>query len=292
MIAVLVVSFFISLLGKFEIRGLFLPFAIRWQDACLYRFTTSLGQEVGGALVCGTDLTSLHLRQTFLAWGIYHILVVSGSHLIFLSHLLDRGIQNPKVKFFLLLSFALMTGLEAPVVRAVFQLFWLAQIPPGRVHRPRAILFSYLTSLVFSPSWITSLSLHLSFFAAMAVTLGRTPWTRALWLAILTLPLTLPWGTTSLSGWILGLILSPWIEAVFFPSALFVWIFGFEEAWTTWLAKCLEALESYRILATGDMKDSPVPWAWSWPAWNLPLLVFLFIVYLQIKRPDFHPAPE
>ena len=63
---------------------------------CLKILPPSDYLEVNQALVCGENLKSEALKQLFIDTGLYHLIVVSGSHLILIAAALEWIFQNRK----------------------------------------------------------------------------------------------------------------------------------------------------------------------------------------------------
>lgn len=209
-----------------EILG---PLSLPLHLLCIDRFAnesaTPLLETLGAALVCGEDLAPGELKSLFLRLGLYHILVVSGAHLIFLSELLARFplpgfLTSPwklRIRVLILASFAMMTGFGAPIVRAGFHLYFRQRfLAPAKV----GLLLSMIAALSFHPPWIHSLSLFLSFLASLGLLIGQRPLTRLLFMSLFTLPLVLPLGSVNALGLIVGLMLSPVFELILFPLSL------------------------------------------------------------------------
>jgi len=148
---------------------------------CLNFTPDSLNRDVYSALICGNKLSAHEFSQNLKNLGIYHVIIVSGSHLIFLSILVEKFFSTTrfrKLKFVtlpLLITYALATGAEPPVVRALLglvidsyqrkmKLFW---------NQNEVILISVIISLVLFDPWKKSYSLILSYIASVALSLSK-----------------------------------------------------------------------------------------------------------------------
>ncbi|HEX4923650.1 MAG TPA: ComEC/Rec2 family competence protein [Bdellovibrionales bacterium] len=125
------------------------------------------------AIVCGAPLPD-RLAAPFQVTGLIHLLVVSGTHLIFLSELLRRaGIQRFEIHAAILSGFVVMTGGQAPALRA------LAALILGALSRWLGLSWSHLDVTLASgmllwalfPELITKLSFLLSWAAALSLSL-------------------------------------------------------------------------------------------------------------------------
>lgn len=192
------------------------------QDLCTETWSIEPLTTVGSAMICGRELPPGKIKELFLRAGLYHVLVVSGAHLVWLAELARRLFpRRPLWTAALLLLFAGMTGFGAPLVRAGLQMIlqstrrrpWLANI-----------VWSYLATLVFHPGWWNSVSLHLSALAALALRLPLKRRHRGLAVIVMTLPIVLPFGSFTPLGALTGLLLSPVVELVLFPVCVIAWI--------------------------------------------------------------------
>lgn len=235
------------------------------QSICVAQFESKVMQSIGSAMVCGQDLPAGDLRTLFLQLGIYHVLVVSGAHLIFLSQAFEAWQHNrperAKLVAGLLLAFALMTGFQAPIVRAGLQILFRRL---RRRHPLQHLFISYIACLVLHPPWLMSVSLHLSLLAAIGMSLPLSYGLRSLAIIILTLPLILGFGTFNLPGAMMGIGLSPVIELLLFPMCLLAWILPLlQPLIESAIVFALQLLESLRPL-TGAPISSPngivAPW--------------------------------
>lgn len=156
--------------------------------------TDAMGETAGG-YAATMLLGSQHLidgedRQAFSRLGIAHILSVSGFHVALLAGMLQWAFWHMKLsrkaRFVcsgaVLALYCLLTGLNAPVVRAAV-LFLLYEFGALK-HRQRSGLHllcaSFILQLAISPAQITSMSFHLTYGAMLGLTLV-TPWLRSLW---------------------------------------------------------------------------------------------------------------
>lgn len=203
------------------------------QSLCLEQWRAGDWAAIGGALVCGQDLGDGELKSLFLKLGLYHLLVVSGAHLIFLAELFQAWGRRWMPAFVvggILLGFAMMTGLGAPLVRSGFEIL-LRRTGPDLARKERLFL-SLLGALSFYPPWIHSLSLALSFAAGLALSLSTRPGRQALWMIALTLPLVIGFGTTNPLGLLMGFLLSSAFESFLFPISLIVIWSSHLQLWT------------------------------------------------------------
>jgi ComEC/Rec2-related protein len=153
-------------------------FAMQSQQICRQMINQqNSSHEIIQAFVCGISLDDPTNKQIFLQTGLIHLLVVSGSHLIFVASVLEFLLQKSKIYFLISFSFlagySLMTGLQPPVLRALFSLF----IHKASEHQRwnwsslQILFFSGLCCLMIYPNWFFSHSLILSLLASLGITL-------------------------------------------------------------------------------------------------------------------------
>lgn len=129
------------------------------------------------SIVCGKKITTFDpLMNLFINCSLIHIVVVSGSHLIIMNKFFSLIFkENIKLKNLLLFTYCLITGFQAPTIRAYLQIL-LHQFN-GKFKKnwsPLQIqLYTFLTLLIFIPNWCLSLSFYLSAICALAIELTQ-----------------------------------------------------------------------------------------------------------------------
>lgn len=184
------------------------------------------------ALICGQRLPRGSIRQTFTEGGLIHLMVVSGAHLIFMEKLWMKC-PLPFFKktglFFLIVFYALITHLHPPVVRALFS-FFLFQMSHSKKlfwSHPLVTQLSGIFCLIYSPQWISSFSLQLSWLAALAYGISSSPLKKAFIIYLVAFPLISQWQflhpLTVLVNW----LLSPIIGFIMLPLSFVTALFSF-----------------------------------------------------------------
>lgn len=216
MISILVV--FALSLPLIHLLNFVAPIAEQSQTKCLQLIKSDIqNQELHRAFFCGQSLSESPLKKLFVSGGLYHLLVVSGSHLIFVTSFLGHCVKGRLAKYItapVLGVFTLATGFQAPLVRALFamvleeisnkqKLFW---------HRDVIIVGSGLICLLCFPEWMQSQSLILSWTASLAICQGRTLIQKSVLVFFMMLPCLWGWGQfnplTILSNLFLGPLIS------------------------------------------------------------------------------------
>ena len=123
------------------------------------------------ALICGKNLPEGILRETFMRSSILHLIVVSGSHLLFLEKMVKGLVRYRILTLFLLLFYTATALFQAPVSRALVNLYirQLAQARKWAWSQTQVSLFSGILCLFFFPQWSHSYSFLLSWCASLAL---------------------------------------------------------------------------------------------------------------------------
>ena len=133
--------------------------------------------EILSALLCGTNLKNPFDKKTFIEMGVYHFIVVSGSHLNLIDKIINT-LSFGKIKktflFILLFIYCLTTLFQAPVVRAFSVLLLISFNQKSRLFKSNSllILFCSLLILGLQPVWVRSLSFLLSWSCVLNVLLS------------------------------------------------------------------------------------------------------------------------
>jgi predicted membrane metal-binding protein len=123
-------------------------------------------------LLCGDSSLPASTENLFKQTGLYHLIIVSGSHFVFLEQGLNIFFKKyTKSKIAVYVLFAATCQFNPPAVRALISL--LLQGFSRKSHlfwRPeQTALYSGLWALIIFPEWWTSHSLLLSWLASLAL---------------------------------------------------------------------------------------------------------------------------
>lgn len=254
-----------------------------FHEKCVQKtFVPSKHPQALRALLCGEKITDLHLQENLQRTSLIHIFVISGSHLLLLDELLSILRIPLSVRFVLFFFYSLVAGWQAPVVRALLSLTVRAGLRWRAVHVPNdlAVLMTGLGTLILFPTWWQSLSLQMSWCAALALCWGgllrvrsslmKTLLAQFAVFFLMTAPL---WGFGSLHplGIIFNLFLAPVVAYVLLPlSALAIFcslgvtVFDFVmEVFSLVMPLLAEPVNFVRG------SPPPVGWLWAWIfAWH------------------------
>lgn len=143
-----------------------------FQQKCVQILKTeSVNAATLSSLLCGKNITDTELKKNLIKTSLIHIFVVSGSHLILLDECLSI-LRIPLYLRFLFLSFySLVVGWQPPAVRALLALGVRVGFKKMRWNFPPDLLvmIAGLFTLALLPEWWNSLSLVMSWCAALAL---------------------------------------------------------------------------------------------------------------------------
>lgn len=237
LILMLVISIFTLTLLRFSAVKFAEPVAEFAHQICLEKLPPNSNYlpELK-ALVCAENFTGLHQSELYVASGLIHLFVVSGSHLVLLEKIFNFVVlKNRNLRFiiyFLLVTYSLMCKLNPPVCRCLIA-FAVSEFLYGRnIHWPahfKLLIVGFLT-VTLSPDWIDSLSLQLSWLASFVVALElknnglHTIFLRQILFFIILSPTVIFFQNTSFTHLLTNLLLAPLAEYILFPLALLTWI--------------------------------------------------------------------
>jgi predicted membrane metal-binding protein len=218
-------------------------FSSQLQSICISSVNSEIRHnELLGAFICGKSLSPGTIRDLWTTTGLYHLLVVSGSHLIaliscwdFLTLSAKAALPKSNTSFepaftvleaLLLLAFSLMTGFQAPLVRSLLGklLNHLSQTYKWGWPSDIIVMSSGVSCLLLFPDWISSRSLILSWMASLALTQGRGLLQKAVYVFAFVLPCLWGWGQLNPITILVNVILAPVQGVVLLISCLLSWI--------------------------------------------------------------------
>ncbi len=133
------------------------------------------------ALVCGHNFESFETAQLYTSSGLIHLFVVSGSHLLLIFRVLDfifKKIElrhSKKIILSLLFLYAAVCLFNPPVTRSLVGLILIDILSTKIKYWPKdfVVLLAGLFCLMLSPSWVSSLSLQMSWLAALGIVFNQ-----------------------------------------------------------------------------------------------------------------------
>lgn len=215
---------FNSHFAEFNLSKLLLLCAIFFNQHCQTSAPISEFSPLYVAIVCGRELSHSYWKTIFQNTGLYHIIVVSGAHLVFLQTWLKPLTRwlTPWASQILLLLFTI-TCFNPPIFRAWLQ-YTLSQV----LHKKHLSIVQLhwlagLCTLAVMPEWSHSLSLQLSWLAALTMDFPlkkSSTIKRATLIFILLFPLLLTIGSPHPAHIIANTLLAPLIGGLLFPASL------------------------------------------------------------------------
>ncbi len=177
-IMVLLLPFVLFLSIHFEIQLMepLKPISASLHGICLNWFTPTDTinrpvNDLSRSFICGQKVTQTQQKTALQKSGLYHAIVVSGGHFLFLESVFKWLAWPRWLRFILLSLYYLMTGLQAPGLRCLMQL-GLASVAKNqglRFSSPSLCFYSGLLCLAISVDLWISLSFWLSFSVSLAL---------------------------------------------------------------------------------------------------------------------------
>lgn len=241
--------------------------------------------DLYSALLCGERLPEGEIKKTFISLGIIHLMVISGTHLIFLEKIWNLlptfRFKNACLAFFLLI-YSMSAGLSPPVLRALFSLL-LAKInkelklfwsPYLRVH------VSGLLCLLCQSSWFHSLSLQLSWVASIGMSNHKLPRFHSCVLTfILILPIVSQWGGTHPLSIVINWLVTPLTSCLLLPLSLLIIPFPFLRPLTD---KLWEQFIQIMNLLRPLMENKGMELNWSFSSFEIWIYICIIFVLFQL----------
>lgn len=250
-----------------------------FHSRCLERFSPEISayHELQ-ALVCGENF-STSASQLYMASGLIHLFVVSGAHLVLVEKFLTKFLQrfdlhNRFIIVSILFIYVLACGLNPPSVRSFVSLIFSIGFVHFHLRWPEGqkVLFIGFYCLILNPEWITSISLQLSWIAALVVSMLEVHFKHSSRLLkqsaffILLFPLIFLFQSPHPVTILANLLFTPLLEAVLFPLGLLTWLFPFIHPVFDFLIHSLQmVLSSFEFRSFKDLSlnyDSVLKWGW------------------------------
>ncbi len=234
-IVLLILVFIILCVNPLSILSGFEP-VYRWlHQSCLQKIQVheNVLNPIYSALVCGENIPEGSIRNLFTSVGIIHLLVISGTHLIFIEKmwklLPEFRFRDSLLAGFLLL-YALTAGLRPPILRALFSLILTRVIKKCKLFWSPylRVQMSGLLCLLCQSSWVHSLSLQLSWTASFGMCNRKLSRLTSCCLTyLLILPIISRWGGSHPMSVLVNWLIAPLASCVLLPLSILVIPFPF-----------------------------------------------------------------
>jgi hypothetical protein len=212
------------------------PFAQILHSKCIAYAPEGYAYELVKALVCGEPIQSDAFKSFFFKSSLYHLIVVSKTHFIFISGVLISILQKVKSRpsIYLItifaISYSLMCNLQAPLVRSLITIA-LLELNIGmklNLNHIKILMASALICLAINPLWLDSLSLLHSASCGLAFIvlqkMDRSHFQNHLFAYLLTLPFLFGWGSIHPIGLIINILITPILIMTWLPLAYLVFL--------------------------------------------------------------------
>lgn len=246
------------------------------------------------ALVCGHNFETYADTKLYTSSGLIHLFVVSGSHLLIiyklLSFLFKRiNLQNYQLhSLFLIFFYSAVCQFNPPVMRSFLGLLIFTVLEQFHKYWPRnyVLLVVGLLCLAVNWRWVDSLSLQMSWLAALAIELNQRYLKNKSLLQqfsfyFMYLFTFCNLGFPQVSIVVIALFFTPFLEFILLPLAFLILIFPFFDSFFEVILVALNI-----ILSHLEMHLSPptiTHLTVSIINWNLILLLHLFLHFNHKK---------
>ncbi len=176
MILLLPIVLFLSIQFEIDLPKPLESWSLFLQNACIQQFYhPGNPADLSASFICGKKVTLKSNKVLLQSSGIYHAIVVSGGHFLFIESILQRFALPAVVRFAILFIYYLMTGLQPPGLRCLVQIALVRLFKAVHLNSNSLTLcfYSGLICLAISfPLW-RSLSFWLSFSVSMSLCFAR-----------------------------------------------------------------------------------------------------------------------
>ena len=176
MILLLPIVLFLSIHYEIDLPKPLESWSLFLQNACIQQFyNPSNPSDLSASFICGKKVTLKSNKVLLQSSGIYHAIVVSGGHFLFLEAILQRLALPAVVRFAFLFIYYLMTGLQPPGLRCLVQIALVRIFDSIHLKSNSTTLcfYSGLLCLAMSFPFWQSLSFWLSFSVSMSLCYAR-----------------------------------------------------------------------------------------------------------------------
>lgn len=262
----------------------FSPLTEKLHDICLSQVPTGPYQELYQAMICAEDLKSAQLRSLFVDTGLYHLIVVSGSHLVLIGIVFEKLLMpllkknlSPLIAkllfYFFLATYALVCCLQPPLVRAL-----IAVLLSDLSRRMRLgwseitqLFLTILICIALNSHWVDSMSLLLSAVASLALIMTRKSkdaFRQQCLIYLILMPPLLGWGNLHPSTIFSNFIFAPLISIMLLPAAISCMIFPFLQSNVDSLTQLtIQMLEQLRVPSASFNEGNRDPIFSNWMLW-------------------------
>jgi ComEC/Rec2-related protein len=167
---------FLSIFWSWDFTPALKPLSEMLHERCVQEFYHEKNKnDLSRSFICGEKVTLKNQKTLLQKSGVYHAIVVSGGHFLFLEAVLKRMHLPLAIRMTVLFLYYLVTGLQAPGLRCLVQMnLGLATEKLNlKPNSPTLCFYSGLVCLMISAPLWNSLSFWLSFVVSLALCFSR-----------------------------------------------------------------------------------------------------------------------
>lgn len=257
--------------------GPYLP--LHLQQLCFSWVDSFRLNNIFAGLICGRSLPPTE-KNIFLQLGIYHWVVASGGHLIFLQSSIEKiGLKNKKIVCLFLFTFAFICGFQPPIARSLLSLL-IAQSSQRYslfLTRNQTTLCAGLITLTLFPHWYLSMSFQLSWLTALALNNTSSNVVKCLSVSLILLPLSQTW---SLLHLFYNIFFTPVFSHFIFPMTAIFFVIA---PWTLWGNQIWDWIYHFMSLLpaqSSSLEPTPGFFIWSY--------LFSIQTFLLLRKEEPH----
>lgn len=176
MIFLLPIVLFLSIHFEFNFPNPLLTLSLELQTQCSQLFSNPNNlDDLSASFICGKKVTQQNHKNLLQKSGIYHAIVVSGGHFLFLDAVMKWIVLPAPLRLLILFLYYLMTGLQAPGLRCLAQMGLTSAAEKFNLKTNSSTLCFYsgcLCLIISYPLW-NSLSFWLSFSVSMSLCFSK-----------------------------------------------------------------------------------------------------------------------
>ncbi|OQW53476.1 MAG: hypothetical protein A4S09_07705 [Proteobacteria bacterium SG_bin7] len=235
-----------------------------FNSICIDLSPTSEWKHAYEGIVCGVPLKQSEFKAHLITTGLIHLIVVSGSHLLFLGAFCEKFCKKKFVAMMILVFFTLLTNLQPPTVRALISIFldWFCKKHFLFWTKSQHVFVSGIITLLCFPNWITSISFVMSWSASFALASNRFHSRRVrhhLWIFLILFPIFAPLSPLNPISILTNLTFAPMIGAILFPISILGFISGVTK-YTDFLWTAFDfAIQKVAVIAPDSIRPISIP---------------------------------
>lgn len=232
MIFLLPVFWIISIFFQISLSDYFKNASEFSHSICTLPFAgASVKLSLQSAFFCGQKVTDIKLQELLIKSGIYHVVVVSGSHFIWIEKILTKAKLPLAIRYIALFFYYLASGLQPPGLRSFVHVVLSSLLKKSRPVPSHIVLLSGSICLVLDTHLWQSCSFWLSWQISMILALYSevkskniaNPWLESIIVYTILSPALFFLGSLHPFSIFLGVILVP-IFSIYLTLTSLIWI--------------------------------------------------------------------